>query len=82
MAPRSCDEPVCEPADEGIACIEFRLRHEPVGLVRLHDGAGAADDGGNARLLVEPTFGDVTDLAGGVRSRQLGNERGRGVPRG
>ena len=45
---RSCREPVCEAADEGIARIEFRLRHELVGLVRLRNRARTADDRGPA----------------------------------
>jgi hypothetical protein len=72
----SYPEPVCKPLDEGVADIELRLRDELVGLVRLRDGARAADDGRDAGLLVEPALSDVADFAGAVRSRQLGNERG------
>ncbi len=47
--------------------------------MRLGDGAGAADDGGDAGLLVNAALGAIADAAGAVGTGELLGERGEFV---
>ena len=59
--------PLDQPVDaEILALRDLVERDEFVGLVRLLDRAGTADDGRDAGLLEEPAFGAEADLARAV----------------
>eukprot|EP01022_Parablepharisma_sp_SALTPOND_P029462 TRINITY_DN735_c0_g1_i1.p1 TRINITY_DN735_c0_g1~~TRINITY_DN735_c0_g1_i1.p1 ORF type:complete len:1397 (+),score=453.90 TRINITY_DN735_c0_g1_i1:9191-13381(+) len=64
-------------AQELLAALHLRQRHELVGLVGVANIAGAADDGGDADLLEQAGLGAIGHLAGlavtGERAHQLGH---------